>query len=239
MASRTYTDSDLVRVVPESYSFSEVARKLNLARSGSVSKYVKQNIQRLGLDISHFDPHKGVREANAVRPLKREDVLVLRPTDSCRVGRSTLHKALQAAGVEYKCESCDQEAYWQGQELTLEIDHISGEWWDNRPENLRYLCPNCHSQTDTYGGKGRKTSTRVKPICGCGREMWYTSTACFSCTDYSSPSKIEWPSPEDVFSKVVETSYTQASRDLGVSVAAIKKFLKRQGFEPPIKNRKR
>lgn len=52
----------------------------------------------------------------------------------------------------YKC-SCCHIAEWNGKSIVLEIDHIDGNSENNRPENLRFICPNCHSQTDTYKGK--------------------------------------------------------------------------------------
>jgi predicted nucleic acid-binding Zn ribbon protein len=58
----------------------------------------------------------------------------------------------------YKC-SCCSISQWNGKSIVLEIDHIDGNSENNRPENLRFICPNCHSQTDTYKarniGKGR------------------------------------------------------------------------------------
>lgn len=58
----------------------------------------------------------------------------------------------------YKCSCCDINE-WNGKSIVLEIDHIDGNSENNRPENLRFICPNCHSQTDTYKarnvGKGR------------------------------------------------------------------------------------
>ena len=53
---------------------------------------------------------------------------------------------------EHKCEICGITE-WNGKEIVLEIDHIDGNPEHNRPENLRFICPNCHSQTDTYKGK--------------------------------------------------------------------------------------
>jgi predicted HNH restriction endonuclease len=47
------------------------------------------------------------------------------------------------------------EPYWQGRALALEVDHVDGDWRNNRRENLRLLCPNCHSTTGTYRGRRR------------------------------------------------------------------------------------
>jgi Zn finger protein HypA/HybF involved in hydrogenase expression len=64
-----------------------------------------------------------------------------------------LRKALREyMSIEYKCSQCSISE-WNGIDITLEIDHINGDNSDNRIENLRYLCPNCHSQTATYKGK--------------------------------------------------------------------------------------
>ena len=58
--------------------------------------------------------------------------------------------------LEYKCAFCGNTGEWQGKPLALELDHINGNHFDHRLENLRFLCPNCHAQTDTYGGKNQK-----------------------------------------------------------------------------------
>lgn len=54
--------------------------------------------------------------------------------------------------LEYKCDECSSTE-WQGKPLSLHLDHINGIPTDHRVENLRFMCPNCHSQTDTYCGK--------------------------------------------------------------------------------------
>lgn len=63
--------------------------------------------------------------------------------------------------LDYCCSRCKIDS-WNGETLVLDLDHINGNNTDNRIENLRYLCPNCHSQTDTY--KGRNKNTGIKRV---------------------------------------------------------------------------
>lgn len=72
----------------------------------------------------------------------------------------TIKKHLIEQGFkEYVCEVCDTPS-WNGAELSLHLDHINGNNKDNRLENLRFLCPNCHSQTETFGNKDRKIKVK-------------------------------------------------------------------------------
>ncbi len=59
------------------------------------------------------------------------------------------------AGIPYVCKLCGNPPEWCGRPLTLQIDHMNGDFLDNRRENLRFTCPNCHSQTDNWGSKNR------------------------------------------------------------------------------------
>lgn len=75
-----------------------------------------------------------------------------------RIERTTARKYL-AEVRGYNCEVCDLSE-WQGQPITLQVDHINGDPSNDHPDNLRLICPNCHSQTEFLGaankGRGRK-----------------------------------------------------------------------------------
>lgn len=146
---RRFTDEELIDAVRESHSWSELSRRLGYQPSGGAHRYIKAYVIQRELDTSHFTSQswaKGLKFPGR-RRRSLEDMLVERSTASS----STVRKRLIAEGIRPpKCEICGLEE-WLGQPLRLELDHINGEHTDNRIENLRILCPNCHSQTETFG----------------------------------------------------------------------------------------
>ena len=83
----------------------------------------------------------------------------LTPVGSLIVGVNTSRSYLKKRIIkekllDYHCQICGIDS-WQGQPLSLHLDHIDGNRFDSRLENLRFLCPNCHSQTPTFAGKNR------------------------------------------------------------------------------------
>ena len=131
-----------------SFSYSDCLRALGLGTNGGSSTDVlKKRIQELECSIEHFNGHRNGAIRNS-KPL--EEILVENSTYASTV--SLKKRLLNANLIEYKCSKCGISS-WNNEPLTLQLDHINGNHNDNRIENLRLLCPNCHSQTHTYAGK--------------------------------------------------------------------------------------
>jgi hypothetical protein len=145
---RSWTDEQLAAAVGAEFTMADVARRLGLKPSGGVHSFLLHHIARLGLDTTHMTGKgsgKAKRFLKAPRPL--EQILV---KDSDYANISVLRRRLIAAGLKQaRCEMCGRSE-WMGQAIRLELDHINGDRRDNRLENLRILCPNCHSITETW-----------------------------------------------------------------------------------------
>ncbi|MEU8681829.1 HNH endonuclease [Streptomyces sp. NPDC048611] len=155
--ARTVLAEDQLRTaIAECASYADVMRSLGLPVNDANHRRIQRKVAHLGLDVSHFK-RKSRRVVQPGRPKPLADrVLCVRPEGSTRVNRERLHRALGEVGVPYACAFCGNPGEWRDQPITLQIDHINGDWLDNRAENLRYLCPNCHSLTDTWCRRGHR-----------------------------------------------------------------------------------
>jgi hypothetical protein len=156
---RYYSDEALVEAVASSVTFAEVRRKLGAPLCGGSYAHLVRRIQRADIDTSHFLGQAQRRGQASPRRRDPAQVLVQLPAGSFRPKAPTLRRALVASGVIERCAECGQPPDWRGQPLRLIVDHISGDWLDNRLQNLRFLCPNCHSQTATWCRRPSARST--------------------------------------------------------------------------------
>lgn len=144
-------DEQLLReAVPQATSIAGVIRRLGLEPSGPRHRIVREEILRLGLDTEHMLGQGFFRGNRGDRRLPIDQVLDFRPEQVGRRRSKTVKRALLECGVPDQCAMCGTGPEWRGRPMGLEIDHISGDYRDNRRENLRLLCPNCHATTDTY-----------------------------------------------------------------------------------------
>ena len=153
MENRIYklTDNEFIDLVKSSLNTAEVLFKLGYTTKGNSWGYsqVKQRMTDLNLSGSDF------RGKSALCQNKTVDKSKLFCKGS-KHARTVLRKTIIRENlIPYKCAICGITE-WNGKTLSLELDHINGENNDNRLENLRFLCPNCHSQTDTFKGRNKK-----------------------------------------------------------------------------------
>jgi len=144
-----YSTDDALQAIQKSQTWSDVCRTLNITVCTFNFKRLQALAASHGADTSHFV--KSTKGRFKPR-YTAESALV----EHSSVQRGSLNALLKRLGLYTGvCTECGVNDTWQGRPLTLEIDHINGICTDNRAKNLRWLCPNCHSQTDTYRSRYR------------------------------------------------------------------------------------
>jgi len=132
----------------------EVLVKMGLRKAGGNYNTIQKYIKQYNIDISHFIPpfSSYVAMVNSVKKnaRKNEDIFC----ENSSVCRSVVRsRIIRDSLIEYKCRDCGITTIWNNKKITLQLEHINGVFNDNRLINLCWLCPNCHSQTDTYTGR--------------------------------------------------------------------------------------
>ena len=152
----TWDINTLPEVVKNSECWVDVIRHYGLSdKSAGNWKTFQSYAKRMGLDTSHF---VGRRSGRAKTSTDINELLVM----NSDIRSSHLKTKLYANGLKKNvCDICGIDS-WMGNQITMELDHINGTNTDNRIENLRILCPNCHSQTDTWRGRNKnKNGTKA------------------------------------------------------------------------------
>lgn len=140
------SDDSLKEAVLNSNSIMEVLRFLGLREAGGTHSHYRNRIKKLGLDTSHFTGKAVNKNKTFIEKQKTPEQILVERDKGTRAKAKQLTRALIASGVKHECSKCAQPPTWLGFPLTLDVDHINENWLDDRLENLRFLCPNCHSQ---------------------------------------------------------------------------------------------
>lgn len=149
------SDDDFKKVVSKSISIRQVLINLGYAPKGGNYRTIKNRISKLNISTSHF-LGKGANKGQTFgpkRPLK--DYLLNKfSIKSISLKKRLINEKL----LKKECSNC-KNSTWLGNSIPLEIDHIDGNHENNNLENLRLLCPNCHSLTPTF--RRRKSSLKA------------------------------------------------------------------------------
>lgn len=156
MSKRKWTDEQFKAAVAESLSYAQVLGRLHLRVAGSNYDTVKRKIAELGLDTTHMTGQGWNTDAR-FKPLREKQPLsAILVEHSTFVNANHLRERLLDEGVKtHRCECCGLTE-WVGNPIPLELHHVNGIRNDQRIENLRLLCPNCHALTENYRGKNKK-----------------------------------------------------------------------------------
>jgi hypothetical protein len=200
--------------------------------AGGNHKTIQKWAARWGISTDHFDPALCRASATRQRAKPLADVLV----PNSRYNRGQLKQRLYREGLkERRCERCGQDELWLGRRMSLILDHVNGDAYDNRLDNLQIVCPNCAATLDTHCGRNLD---RVRSCLACGVDFApqlarhvYCSLKCAG----QSPNRkqprphlrrVERPPYEQLMRAIADTSYLAVGRKYGVSDNAIRKWVR-------------
>lgn len=208
-------------LIKQTTCMSELIQKLGYTtHNGSNYITVKKYLEKLSLpQPAGYYTYKHI--------LSDEEIFCNNSTAS----QSTLRKRYKKNNITpYKCAICGLDPMWNNKPLVLTLDHINGHHHDNRLENLRWVCPNCDRQLDTYAGKNlknvRKHSLKKKHICkDCGKEISNGATRCVECS-HKLLRRSERPDKDTLQNLITTKPFVQIGKMYGVSDNAVRKWCK-------------
>lgn len=245
-----YCKEELEKIVEKSFSIAEVCRKLKIRPVGGNYKTLKKYFKMFEINTSHFTGQGwnfGDNYIHVGKVCTLDEILVKNSTYTS--SNNIKHKLFDSGIKENKCEECGLTE-WNGKKITLHLDHINGDNLDHRIENLRILCPNCHSQTETYCKSKTKSSSSElrkhnydnrknkyniknkkdlkynKNFCKCGKEIDKRSNMCSTCDKVKQRKVKERPSVVQLLKELSNSNYTALGKKYGVSDNCIRKWIK-------------
>lgn len=226
MTKRNYkvTDGELTEAVRTSVSVSDVLRKIVPSpHGGSTHAHFRKRIQDLGLETGHFY-NIGARKVAKITKIPAEEYLVLN-RNGRRERSDKLRRAMIEYGFYYECSECGNQGMWQGKALSLEIDHKNDDCLDNRPGNLHFLCPNCHSLKSVDTGKRHVPRVKIiKPKAE--RKTKKPVRSKRPPKGRAHLRKVERPGPKELEILLKKSNFVQVGKMYGVSDNAVRKWLK-------------
>lgn len=151
---------ELIEKVKTATSLSEVLKAYGLENKGGNSHTLKRRLKEESIDFSHINLGVGSNKGRKfweVNLMTLDECLKHMFVEKSPYNRSTIKRYLRRYNlISYACSECHGGDEWNGKPLKLQLDHQNGISDDNRLGNLRWVCPNCHTQTPTFAGRRSK-----------------------------------------------------------------------------------
>jgi Zn finger protein HypA/HybF involved in hydrogenase expression len=212
------TSEEFKKEILKCKSRQEFFRRQSHRASGSSFKILNRRIKEENIDISHFkQPQSFIKPRYAYSEILTENS-IYNNTNNLK------QRLIKDNLINYKCAICQNNGIHFNKPLILQLDHINGIRNDNRIENLRLLCPNCHSQTNTFS----RGSKRIKYafLCDLCKETKRSKNSkfCFKCSSKipKVPSKIKI-SNEELQGLLYKKCLNKISKELNISFTGLKK----------------
>jgi len=217
----------LENIVKNCSTVSCILLHFGLSNKGGNYKTLKSRLEADNIDFSHIQLGIGANKNKTWITKTRTPFDQMFCENSIFTRNSIRKRILIDKLIEQKCALCNLHNEWNGKTLSLHLDHINGDGTDNSLSNLRFLCPNCHSQTDTYAGKKFK-KYNLCPSCNC--RIHHKSKLCKKCSSSIRNKKFE-VTKEELETLVKNKPFTQIGKLFNVSDNAIRKRCKVLGIQ--------
>jgi hypothetical protein len=214
----SWDTTKLKEAIDNSTCMIDVCRYLDIPYRGRTNNTVRYQASLQGLSLDHFDSKKaqmrGILAYHAGRSYTQDEVLIINSECDATTVKRWARKIIPSTN----CNICNIQPQWNGKQLTLQLDHINGNTKDNRVENLRWICPNCHSQTDTY----------------CGKKSWKKKASELNPNWRKEPRintrKVDRPTREELEILIQHNSWVSLGKRYGLTDTSIKKWAKAYGL---------
>lgn len=221
---------DLQNMLDTSSSICEVLRRLGLSPYNGNHRTLLQRIKEDCLNQDILTKNRNLAHGERLKNSRKIPTSDILSAHSRHCQAVVKNRVVQEKLIEYKCSDCGNPGLHNGKRLSLQLDHINGDNTNNLIENLRFLCPNCHSQTATFSGRSAKRLTTCKDCGSTISDKRCSKEFCDKCrsnrlSKAAQSQKRFDPSKEELINKLkeVDCNILAVGRFYGVSDNAVRK----------------
>jgi hypothetical protein len=223
----TISHKELQDIIDKCSSFVEILQTLGFDGYNGNHRTLSKRLKLEIFDFSKFNINKKIRISKIIKnKVEPEKIFII----GKKINNKTLkHNLIKENIKPYICSCCGLGPVWNGLELNLQIDHINGNNIDNRIENLRFICPNCHTQTTTFSGRNSSLNKNKKCL-DCRVKITNKSTHCYKCSKKYIKRKYKFDVTKEELEKLIkEHPMTTVGKMFGVTDNSIRKRCKKLG----------